>query len=100
MTTKRDRFEEILEIVGGKGDEWYEGGRLLGPIITILLQAEEALKTAQQAALETNHAQSNGSGWYTNGASALYQRVKRWTLLSSEQSTAALEAIDAFRKGE
>ena len=38
----------------------------------------DTIRTANQALLEVNHAQRNGSDWYTRGASGLYQQVATW----------------------
>ena len=38
----------------------------------------DAIKTANQALLEVEHARLKGPDWYTRGASGLYQHVAMW----------------------
>lgn len=38
----------------------------------------DALKTAQQALMEVQHAQECGPGWYTRGEQGMYQQTCTW----------------------
>jgi len=37
-----------------------------------------ALKVAQQALMEVQHAQEQGPGWYTKGVNGMYQQTTTW----------------------
>jgi hypothetical protein len=57
---------------------------------------ESAMKVANQALLETRHAQSVGDSWYTKGASGLYQQVDMWVRKGLAAIAATKSAFDAF----
>lgn len=42
------------------------------------IELVEALKVARHALLEFSLAQERGPGWYTKGASGMYQQVQHW----------------------
>jgi hypothetical protein len=53
-----------------------------------------ALKVAQQALLEFNHAQECGPRWYTRGEDGMYAQVHMWLRKGLESVRAALGPYD------
>lgn len=53
-----------------------------------------ALKVAQQAILEFNHAQECGPNWYTRGKDGMYQQVNLWLRSGLEAVQGALGPYD------
>lgn len=54
-----------------------------------IAELDAALDVCNQMILEVNHAQSNGSDWYTKGESGLYQQVSMWIRKASDAITKA-----------
>lgn len=92
----KDVDNETLEKIASgdmDGSEIFELAKLRRQREALL----EALDVMDQALLEVAHAQRNGSSWYTNRESGLYQQVQMWIgrgATASREARAAIAAVE------
>ena len=76
-----------------RSKDWHEAADTIETLQARIAELDAALDVCNQMILEVNHAQSNGSDWYTKGESGLYQQVSMWIGKASD-------AIKKARAGE